>query len=165
MRSEATNEDGTCSITAEKIVEKVLGTKSGYIKGSGFGPQPTTTRFSKSAIHEVYQKNQELEDTIQAQSQEIKALNERSAKFEEFMAKFKDQMADVQYILSQNLLFNKIVILDFIYLIYHFQTDRYRTYNIMFSHIYFYCIYIKIFILFLICMFQNICIDEDIFSP
>lgn len=31
-------------MTIDKIVDVVLGTKSGYIKGLGYGPKPNTTR-------------------------------------------------------------------------------------------------------------------------
>ncbi|KAF3674938.1 hypothetical protein FXO38_04990 [Capsicum annuum] len=35
---------GEFSMTIDKIVDVVLGTKSGYIKGLGYGPKPNTTR-------------------------------------------------------------------------------------------------------------------------
>ncbi|PHT73131.1 hypothetical protein T459_23916 [Capsicum annuum] len=35
---------GESSMTTDEIVDVVLGTKSGYIKGLGYGPKPNTTR-------------------------------------------------------------------------------------------------------------------------
>ncbi|XP_016541542.1 uncharacterized protein LOC107842295 [Capsicum annuum] len=35
---------GESSMTIDEIVDVVLGTKSGYIKGLGYGPKPNTTR-------------------------------------------------------------------------------------------------------------------------
>ena len=35
---------GESSMTIDEIVDAILGTKSGYIKGLGYGPKPDTTR-------------------------------------------------------------------------------------------------------------------------
>lgn len=46
-----------------KYVQRyVLGVKSGYIKGGGFGPRPPPYSTSRSSIHEMSEKNKDLED-------------------------------------------------------------------------------------------------------
>lgn len=92
--AETTKEDGTRTMSEEEIVAHVLGTKSGYIKGCGFGPRPASTRTSQSTMHEMYEKNKDLEHTIQVQSEQIEALKAQGKKFEEFMANYNNQMLD-----------------------------------------------------------------------
>ncbi|KAM3305926.1 hypothetical protein P3S67_012795 [Capsicum chacoense] len=48
---------GESSMTIDKIVDAVLGTKSGYIKGLGYGPKPNTTRATQ-------RRTTELEDSL-----------------------------------------------------------------------------------------------------
>ncbi|XP_021832959.1 uncharacterized protein LOC110772799 [Prunus avium] len=86
-------ETSTCdtkTITDDEIVAKVLGVKSGYIKGCGFGPRPPG---SLSKAH-VSQHNKELEQIVQSQQEDldrqcelIKVMEEKQKKFEEFMEK------------------------------------------------------------------------------
>ena len=99
LRDETTKDDGTQMMSDEEIVSRVLGTKSGYIKGRGFGPQPPSTRNSQSTVHEMYEKYKDLEHTIQVQSEEIEALKAQGKRFEEFMANYynkdDDQMLDI----------------------------------------------------------------------
>lgn len=90
LRSETTAEDGTRSMTDDEIVAKVLGSKAGYTKGRGYGTHPTSTRSSQSNIHEIIEKNKDLEHTIEAQNEEIVALKEKAKNFEDFMAKFNN---------------------------------------------------------------------------
>ncbi|KAF3632109.1 hypothetical protein FXO37_27669 [Capsicum annuum] len=48
---------GESSITIDEIVDVVLDTKSGYIKGLGYGPKPNTTRATQ-------RRTTELEDSL-----------------------------------------------------------------------------------------------------
>ncbi|KAL6176721.1 hypothetical protein ACLB2K_053354 [Fragaria x ananassa] len=105
MRTETTEPDGTRTMTDDKICEKVLGVKSGYIKGCGFGPRPPPKRISHSSINEMSEKNKELQEQLQetqqlvgtqqqkidAQNEVIQRLEEQAKKFEEFMANFNMQ--------------------------------------------------------------------------
>ena len=95
MRTETTEEDGTRTMPDEEIVKRVLGQKSGYIKGCGFGPRPTTAKPSQSALHEMNEKNKALEEKVQAQTAEIKALQDTTKKIEEFMANFNRQQLEL----------------------------------------------------------------------
>ncbi|KAL6186204.1 hypothetical protein ACLB2K_042325 [Fragaria x ananassa] len=105
MRTETTEPDGTRTMTDDEICEKVLGVKSGYIKGCGFGPRPAPKRISHSSINEMSEKNKELQEQLQktqqlvgaqqqkidAQNEVIQRLEEQAKKFEEFMANFNMQ--------------------------------------------------------------------------
>ncbi|PHT84346.1 hypothetical protein T459_12789 [Capsicum annuum] len=54
---------GESSMTIDKIRDVVLGTKSGYIKGLGYGPKPNTTRATQKGMAK-------LEDSIKKAKQE-----------------------------------------------------------------------------------------------
>ncbi|KAH0764864.1 hypothetical protein KY285_000735 [Solanum tuberosum] len=54
---------GEASMTTDEIVDTVLGTKSGYIRGLGYGPKPNTTRATQ-------RKTAELEDSLRKAKQE-----------------------------------------------------------------------------------------------
>ena len=68
LRAETTQEDGTRTMTDEEICRQVLGVKSGYIKGCGFGPRPTPIKHSQSSFHEMYEKTRALEDKTKDQN-------------------------------------------------------------------------------------------------
>ncbi|KAG5570989.1 hypothetical protein H5410_060755 [Solanum commersonii] len=51
------------SMTIDEIVDTILGTKSGYIKGLGYGPKPNTTRSTQRITTE-------LEDSLKKAKQE-----------------------------------------------------------------------------------------------
>ncbi|XP_040373225.1 uncharacterized protein LOC112194293 isoform X1 [Rosa chinensis] len=107
MRTETTLPDGTRTMNDDEICAKVLGVKSGYIKGCGFGPRPPPSSTSRSSLDEMSEKNKELEDkleetqdTIKAQQEKIdtqnvliQELQEQGKKFEQFMATFMNQQA------------------------------------------------------------------------
>ncbi|KAF3650793.1 hypothetical protein T459_23567 [Capsicum annuum] len=58
------------SITIDEIVDIVLGKKSGYIKGLGYGPKPNTTRATQ-------RRTAELEDSLKkAKQKAVSAQNE-----------------------------------------------------------------------------------------
>ncbi|PRQ29069.1 hypothetical protein RchiOBHm_Chr5g0009841 [Rosa chinensis] len=92
-------------MTVNEICTKVLGVKSGYIKGCGFGPRSPPSRVSHSSINEMSEKNKELQEQLQetqhlvgnqqqkidAQNEVIQRLEEQTKKFEEFMANFSRQ--------------------------------------------------------------------------
>ncbi|KAG5631494.1 hypothetical protein H5410_003211, partial [Solanum commersonii] len=44
---------GEAAMTTDKIVDTVLGTKSGYIRGLGYGPKPNTTRATQRKMAEL----------------------------------------------------------------------------------------------------------------
>ena len=55
------------SITIDKIVDVVLGTKSRYIKGLGYSPKPDTTRATQRKLEELeylFKKVKEEDATI-----------------------------------------------------------------------------------------------------
>ncbi|KAH0671486.1 hypothetical protein KY289_025979 [Solanum tuberosum] len=54
---------GESSMTIDEIVDTILGTKSGYIKGLGSGPKPNTTRSTQ-------RRTAELEDSLKKAKQE-----------------------------------------------------------------------------------------------
>ncbi|KAF3645114.1 putative myosin-2-like isoform X1 [Capsicum annuum] len=54
---------GESSMTIDEIVDVVLSTKSGYIKGIGYGPKPNTTRATQ-------RRTTELEDSLKKAKQE-----------------------------------------------------------------------------------------------
>ncbi|KAM3398437.1 hypothetical protein P3S68_001952 [Capsicum galapagoense] len=61
---------GESSMTIDEIVDAVLGTKSGYIKGLGYGPKPNT-------IRETQRRTIELEDSLKkAKLEAASAQNE-----------------------------------------------------------------------------------------
>ncbi|PHT52688.1 hypothetical protein CQW23_07150 [Capsicum baccatum] len=61
---------GESSMTIDEIVDVVLGTKSGYIKGLGYGPKPNTTRATQRIMVE-------LEDSLKkAKQKAASAQNE-----------------------------------------------------------------------------------------
>ncbi|KAM3381521.1 hypothetical protein P3S68_007094 [Capsicum galapagoense] len=61
---------GESSMTIDEIVDAVLGTKSGYIKGLGYSPKPNTIRATQ-------RRTAELEDSLKKAKQEAaRAQNE-----------------------------------------------------------------------------------------
>ncbi|KAH0773579.1 hypothetical protein KY290_010716 [Solanum tuberosum] len=54
---------GESSMTIDEIVDTILGTKLGYIKGLGYGPKPNTTRSTQRRMAE-------LEDSLKKKKQE-----------------------------------------------------------------------------------------------
>ncbi len=75
-------------MTDEEICKRVLGEKSGYIKGCGYGPKPTPAKLSHPSFQEIQEKNKALEEKVQAQTDQIKALEEKTKEITEFMATF-----------------------------------------------------------------------------
>ncbi|PHT45264.1 hypothetical protein CQW23_14422 [Capsicum baccatum] len=59
----ALHTSGEASMTIDKIVDVVLSTKSGYIKGLGYGHKPNTTRATQN-------RTAELEDSLKKAKQE-----------------------------------------------------------------------------------------------
>ncbi|KAH0720493.1 hypothetical protein KY284_005523 [Solanum tuberosum] len=55
---------GESSMTIDEIMDTILGTKSGYIKGLGYGPKPNTTRSTQ-------RRTAELEDSLKKGKQEV----------------------------------------------------------------------------------------------
>ncbi|KAM3343658.1 hypothetical protein P3S68_025748 [Capsicum galapagoense] len=55
---------GESSITIDEIVDAVIGTKSGYIKGLGYGPKPKNTRATQKRMAE-------LEDSLKRQNRKL----------------------------------------------------------------------------------------------
>ena len=74
-------EDGAIPMTEAEICEKVLGQRSGYVKGLGFGPKPVS--FSKSRClsseHEVELGNKLIETQllVETQQQQLKTQQDR----------------------------------------------------------------------------------------
>ena len=93
MWTETTEPDGTRTMIDDEICEKVLGVKSGYIKGRGYGPKPISARTSSSTMHEIFEKNKDLEHTVEVQNEEITALKAKAKEFDEFIAKFNAAQA------------------------------------------------------------------------
>ena len=64
--------DGAIPMTEAEICEKVLGQRSGYVKGLGFGPKPVS--FSKSRClsseHEVELGNKLIETQLLMETQQ-----------------------------------------------------------------------------------------------
>ena len=73
--------DGAFPMTEAKMCEKVLGQRSGYVKGLGFGPKPVS--FSKSRCLS-YEREIELENKlvetqllVETQQQQLKTQQDR----------------------------------------------------------------------------------------
>ncbi|KAH0679273.1 hypothetical protein KY284_020358 [Solanum tuberosum] len=88
---------GESSMTIDEIVDTVLGTKSGYIKGLGYGPKPNTTRATQ-------RRTAELEDSLKKAKQEAasaqhdlqKRLNAAETEVENQQSQILDQQSQIQ---------------------------------------------------------------------
>ncbi|XP_049372582.1 uncharacterized protein LOC125837525 [Solanum verrucosum] len=88
---------GESSMTIDEIVDTVLGTKSGYIKGLGYGPKPNTTRATQ-------RRTTELEDSLKKAKQEAasaqhdlqKRLNVAETEVENQQSQILDQQSQIQ---------------------------------------------------------------------
>ncbi|KAH0636507.1 hypothetical protein KY289_036422 [Solanum tuberosum] len=58
---------GESSMTIDEIVDAILGKKSGYIKGLGYGPKPNTNRATQRRIAE-------LEDSLRKTKEEAASV-------------------------------------------------------------------------------------------
>jgi len=87
---------GESSMTIDEIVDTVLGTKFGYIKGLGYDPKPNTTRAT--------QKRTVLEDSLKKVKQEAanaqhdlqKRLNAAETEVENQQSQILDQQSQIQ---------------------------------------------------------------------
>lgn len=87
---------GESSMTIDEIVDTVLGTKSGYIKGLGYGPKPNTTRATQRGMAE-------LEDSLRKAKQESasahhdlqKRLNAAETVVENQQTQIQDQQSQI----------------------------------------------------------------------
>ncbi|KAM3320169.1 hypothetical protein P3S67_007369 [Capsicum chacoense] len=61
------------SMTIDEIMDVVLGTKLGYIKGLGYGPKPNTTRATQ-------RRTAELEDSLKKAKQEAASAQNKLQK-------------------------------------------------------------------------------------
>ncbi|KAG5632327.1 hypothetical protein H5410_004044 [Solanum commersonii] len=82
---------GESSMIIDEIVDIVLGTKCGYIKGLGYGPKPNTTRATQ-------RRTAELE-----YSQKIKrgSLENQKSQKEDQQSQVQDQQSHIQALNSQ----------------------------------------------------------------
>ncbi|KAK4707087.1 hypothetical protein R3W88_033385 [Solanum pinnatisectum] len=85
---------GESSITIDEIVDIVLDTKLGYIKGLGYDPKPNTTRATQ-------RRTTELEDSLKKVKQEAasaqhdlhKRLNAAETEVENQLSQILDQQS------------------------------------------------------------------------
>ncbi|KAH0673133.1 hypothetical protein KY284_024220 [Solanum tuberosum] len=93
---------GEASMTTDEIVDTVLGTKSGYIRGLGYGPKPNTTRATQ-------RKTAELEDSLRKAKQEAASaqnnlqnrLNTAETVVENQQTQIQDQQSQIEALNSQ----------------------------------------------------------------
>ncbi|KAH0654676.1 hypothetical protein KY289_032354 [Solanum tuberosum] len=93
---------GEASMTTDEIVDTVLGTKSGYIRGLGYGPKPNTTRVTQ-------RKTAELEDSLRKAKQEAASaqnnlqnrLNAAETVVENQQTQIQDQQSQIEALNSQ----------------------------------------------------------------
>ncbi|KAH0767926.1 hypothetical protein KY285_003797 [Solanum tuberosum] len=93
---------GEASMTTDEIVDTVLGTKSGYIRGLGYGPKPNTTRATQ-------RKMAELEDSLRKAKQEAASaqnnlqnrLNVAETVIQDQQSQIQDQQSQIQALNSQ----------------------------------------------------------------
>ncbi|PHT87783.1 hypothetical protein T459_09889 [Capsicum annuum] len=81
---------GESSMTIDEIVNVVLGTKLGYIKGLGYGPKPNTTRATQ-------RRTAELEDSLKKAKQEAaRAQNELQNRLNTAETVVESQQSQIQ---------------------------------------------------------------------
>ncbi|XP_049380089.1 uncharacterized protein LOC125844797 [Solanum stenotomum] len=93
---------GVSSMTIDEIVDTILGTKSGYIKGLGYGPKPNTTRSTQ-------RRTAELEDSLKKAKQEAVSaqlelqnrLNATETVVDNQESQIQDQQSQIQSLNSQ----------------------------------------------------------------
>ena len=88
LLTKSTEEGG--SLTASEICDRVLGIRSGYIKGLGYGPKPnTSTSTTNTLLQELQEKlkqsqaeNSQLKDQIQDVMKKVESREALLAKHE-----------------------------------------------------------------------------------
>ncbi|KAH0722785.1 hypothetical protein KY289_005829 [Solanum tuberosum] len=93
---------GESSMTIDEIMDTILGTKSGYIKGLGYGPKPNTTRSTQRRMAE-------LEDSLKKGKQEVVSaqlelqnrLNTVETVVDNQQSQIQDQQSQIQSLNSQ----------------------------------------------------------------
>uniref|UniRef100_A0A3Q7I2X3 Uncharacterized protein n=1 Tax=Solanum lycopersicum TaxID=4081 RepID=A0A3Q7I2X3_SOLLC len=78
-------------MTIDEIVDAILGAKSGYIKGLGYGPKPDTTRAT--------QRKRPTEVVVENQQSQITTLN---SQLEVVLAREDDILKQVQQFMSSS---------------------------------------------------------------
>ena len=88
-------------MTQEEMAVKVLGKRSGYLKGYGHGPKPPSSKRSYTAPRENEEEVEVLKDQIsmltekgQKQDEKIAEYDEKIAEYDEKIAKYDDKMAE-----------------------------------------------------------------------
>ena len=76
LRTKTTQSDGERTLTDDEICKQVLGTKSGYIKGCGFGPRPPPVHAVHLSTSELHHRNTELEEKLLDTQQIVLSQND-----------------------------------------------------------------------------------------
>ncbi|KAI3853131.1 hypothetical protein MKW92_023495 [Papaver armeniacum] len=76
---EQANKEESERLTKAQICEQVLGSRSGYVKGIGYGPKPNNSSSSAALLR---RENEELLASLQEKDIMIETLQDRKERFE-----------------------------------------------------------------------------------
>ncbi|PHT94342.1 hypothetical protein T459_02224 [Capsicum annuum] len=96
-RFKSSNTSGESSITIDEIVDLVLSTKSGYIKGIGYGPKPNTTRATQRKMAELENSLKKVKlEAASAQNELQKRLNVVEIMVKSQKSQIQDQQLQIK---------------------------------------------------------------------
>ena len=94
--------EGDSTMTIDEIVDVVLGKKSGYLKGLGYGPKPNTARATQRRTAELEDSLRKAkEEAANAQDDLQKRLNAAEVVVENQQTQIQDQQSQIQSLNSQ----------------------------------------------------------------
>ncbi|KAL3368815.1 hypothetical protein AABB24_009567 [Solanum stoloniferum] len=85
------------SSTIDEIVDTILGTKSGYIKGLGYVPKPNTTRSTQRRLTELEDSLKKAkQEAVSAQLELQNRLNAAETVVDSQQSQIEDQQSQIQ---------------------------------------------------------------------
>ncbi|XP_059305157.1 uncharacterized protein LOC132056814 isoform X2 [Lycium ferocissimum] len=94
--------EGDSTMTIDEIMDVVLGKKSGYLKGLGYGPKPNTARATQRRTAELEDSLRKAkEEAASAQDDLQKRLNAAEVVVENQQTQIQDQQSQIQSLNSQ----------------------------------------------------------------
>ncbi|XP_049404424.1 uncharacterized protein LOC125867876 isoform X2 [Solanum stenotomum] len=88
---------GESSMTIDEIVDTILGTKSGYIKGLGYRPKPNTTRSTQRRMAELEDSLKKAkQEAVSAQLELQNRLNAAETVVDNQQSQIQDQQSQIQ---------------------------------------------------------------------
>ena len=72
----------------DDIVDSVLGTRCGYVKGLGYGPKPKSFKASETRTYELEEKHKKTQDELQTCQTKFETTTQLEGKLDTIMSNY-----------------------------------------------------------------------------